>query len=64
MPTDINMNKINCFYLCNCSKDILQKERDVLIVQLIISTSIYSKELILIGEGCHKLFEKLFESEE
>ena len=64
MPTDINMNKIDCFYLCNCSKKILQKETDVWIIQLIIAISTDSKELFLICEGCHKLFEKLFESEE
>ena len=64
MLTDINMNKINCFYLCNCSKKILQGETDVRIIQLIIAISVDSKELIVISEGSHKLFEKLFESEE
>ena len=42
----------------------MQEEADVRIVQLIIAVSTDSKELILICEGCHKLFEKLFESEE
>ena len=64
MQTNKNMNKINCFYLCNCSKKILQEETDVRIVQLIIAICTDSKELILICEGCHKRFEKLFESEE
>ena len=64
MPTDANIIKINCFYSCNCSRKILQEEADVRIVQLIIAVSTDSKELILICEGCHKLFEKLFESEE
>ena len=64
MPTDINMNKINCFDLCNCSKKILQEEADVRIIQLITAISTDSKESILICEGCHKLFEKLFESKE
>ena len=64
MLTDINMNKINCFYLCNCSKKILQGGTDVRIIQLIILISVDSKELIVISEGVHKLFEKLFESEE
>ena len=39
MPADTNMNKINCFYLCNCSKKILQEETDVRIVQLVIAIS-------------------------
>ena len=63
MLTDINMNKINCFYLCDCSEKLLQEETDVRIVQLIIAISADFK-LILICEGFHKFFENLFESEE
>ena len=63
MLTDINMNKINCFYLCDCSEKLLQEETDVQIVQLIIAISTDFK-LILICEGFHKCFENLFESEE
>ena len=59
MPTDINVNKIDCFYLSSCSKKILH----VPIVQLVIAISTDFKKLILTCEGCHKLFEKLFESE-
>ena len=43
MPTDINMNKINCFDLCNCSKKILQEEADFQIIQLITAISTDSK---------------------
>ena len=46
------------------TKKVLQEETDVQIVQLIIAISTESTELILIFEGWHKVFEKLFESEE
>ena len=50
------MNKINSFYLCNCSNKTLQNEANVQIVKLIIA------ERILICEDCYKLFEKLFQT--
>lgn len=61
---NINLDEINCFYLCGCSKEILQDGSFDDAHKLVIAVDTSRKELILI---CVKIiiifFQKTFECE-
>ena len=57
---NVNIDEINCFYLCNCSEKNIQDDSFDDACKLVIAASNEYKELILICEGCYKFFCKDF----